>query len=158
MLISICGCFSCFVFAWATFLTWWLGTYVLLCIVAALDKSCLFICISLYICEDNAFALTSLFGMGWNLWDCEGAVDLRVHTQASSPPLQNSARRPQCVPVLPSLERPFSLLKSETDSGAFLNLPFPREWLVHALWSEPFLKHPVLSKSQCSFLRWGLAT
>ena len=67
------------------------------------------------------------FGMGWNLWDCEGAVDLRVHTQASSPPpLQNSARRPQCVPVLPSLKRSFSLLKSETDSGAFFKLAFPK--------------------------------
>ena len=157
MLISIC--FSGMVFAWALFLARWLGTCILLCIVAAVAKSCIFICICLYICEDNAFALTSLFGMGWNLWDCEGAVDLRVHTQASSPPpLQNSARRPQCVPVLPSLERSFSFLKSESYPGAFLNLPFPREWLVHALWSEPFLKHPVLSKSQCSFLRWGLAT
>ena len=114
MLISIC--FSGMVFAWAPFLARWLGTCILLCIVAAVAKSCLFICICLCICEDNAFALTSHFGMGWNLWDCEGAVDLRVHTQASSPPLQNSARRPQCVPVLPSLERSFSLLKSETDS------------------------------------------
>ena len=83
-----------------------------------------------------------------HLWDFGGAVDLRVH-RPPPPPHQNSARRPQCFPVLPSLKRSFSLLKSETDSGAFFKLAFPKRVIdCRVNFSK---KYPVLSTSQCFF-------
>ena len=138
MLISICACFSGMVFAWAPFLARWLGTCILLCIVAAVAKSCIFICICLYICEDNAFAPTLWDGMEFvGLWGCSGFESTHTGLPSTSPKQRSSSSVRPRPPFTREIFLPF---EKWNWFRCFFKLAFPKRVIGSCIVKWTFLK------------------